>query len=87
MKEPTTSGTSFARDTLLLAAWFGLASGLVEGGGLLLFQKLGWLPWSMAVIAVSVEIIWISAVFILLLFSAAGLAGPALRQRCRGCGC
>jgi arylsulfatase A-like enzyme len=57
---------------LLLAAWFGLVTGLVEGTGLLLFQRYGLL--------VSVEIIWVAAIFDLLLFGAVGLAITLFRQ-------
>jgi len=58
---------------LLFAAWAGLLCGLVEGAGLLGMQQLGWLNWNMAQVAVSVEIIWIAALFDFLLFFAVGL--------------
>jgi len=61
-------------DVLIAAAWFGLVTGLLEGVGLLALQALDWMDWTMSLVAVSIEIIWISAVFDLLLFSAAGLA-------------
>jgi hypothetical protein len=33
------------RSILMLAAWFGLVAGLVEGAGLLLFQRINWGNW------------------------------------------
>ena len=71
---------SVATDILLIGAWFGLVTGLVEGTGLLLLQKLGWQSWEAAKLAVTVEIVWISAVFDLVVFAAIGviLAGIAL---------
>jgi arylsulfatase A-like enzyme len=63
---------------LLFAAWSGLLCGLVEGAGLLALQQLGWLNWSMAQMAVSAEIVWISALFGLLLFLTVGVVGAAV---------
>jgi arylsulfatase A-like enzyme len=57
---------------LLLAAWFGLVAGMVEGAGLLLFQRINWERWG-RVTHVSVEIIWISALWDFLLFVLVGL--------------
>ena len=64
----------------MLAAWAGLVTGLLEGAGLLGFQELGWLNWNVAQLAVASEILWISPVFDLLLFSAAGLVLWALAR-------
>lgn len=58
---------------LLFAAWAGMVCGLVEGAGLLALQRLGWLNWNMAQVAVSVEIVWIAALLDLLLFLIVGL--------------
>jgi arylsulfatase A-like enzyme len=44
---------------LLISIWFGIATGLVEGCGLLLFQRLNWKSWG-AMIHVSAPIIWVS---------------------------
>lgn len=69
-----------ATDIVLIAAWFGLVTGLVEGTSLLALQTLGWQSWAMAKLAVSPEIIWISAFFDLAVFCVFGvaLAGVAL---------
>jgi arylsulfatase A-like enzyme len=49
--------------------WWGLVAGLGEGAGFLGFQHLGWLNWKMAQLSVAPEILWISPIFDLLLFS------------------
>jgi arylsulfatase A-like enzyme len=65
---------------MAVAAWFGLVAGLVEGAGLLSFQKLGWLNWMVAQVGVWHEILWISPAFDLLLFVVIGLLlAPILR--------
>ena len=67
---------------LLIATWFGLATGLLEGTCLLAFQELGWLNWDMALKGVSLEIIWIAALFDLLLADTAEqFADPAFMNR------
>jgi arylsulfatase A-like enzyme len=58
---------------LLLAIWFGIISGLVEGTGLLLFQRINWERWGPN-LHVSAEIFWISPIVDLILFSAVTLA-------------
>jgi hypothetical protein len=58
---------------LLIALWFGLAAGLVEGGGFLLAQKLA--VWQAGVFP---RIIWIAAFFYALLFGVIGLALAAV---------
>jgi arylsulfatase A-like enzyme len=58
---------------LLIALWFGLAAGLIEGGGQLLLQKL-W-TWQASLI---LPIVWVSAFFYVLLFGAMGLALMAI---------
>lgn len=63
---------------LQFALWAGLLCGLVEGAGLLALQRLGWLNWNMAQVAVSAEIVWISALFDLLLFFVVGLLCAAI---------
>jgi len=47
--------------------FFGLVSGLVEGIGLLLFQKIHWQQWGVS-IHVALPILWISPLFDLVLF-------------------
>ena len=73
-------GTLSFKSLLVTAAWFGLVTGLVEGAGLLGFQNLGWLNWNMEKVAVSAEIVWIAALFDLLLFS---ILAPALAAAVR----
>jgi arylsulfatase A-like enzyme len=58
---------------LLLAAWFGIVAGLVEGTGLLLFQRINWERWGPN-LHVSADIFWISPIVDLILFSAVILA-------------
>jgi arylsulfatase A-like enzyme len=61
-------------DVLIIAGWFGLVTGLLEGLGLLVFQNLGWLGWNAVEHGVSAEIVWISAFFDFFLFGILGLA-------------
>lgn len=60
-------------DVWVLALCFASIAGLVEGAGLLLYQKIGWLNWLMTQMAVSIEILWISPVVNAVLFLAAGI--------------
>jgi arylsulfatase A-like enzyme len=60
------------RAILILAAAWGLLVGFVEGAALLLFGRLGWLNFTMALFGASVEILWVSPVFSLLLFGLMG---------------
>ena len=53
---------------LVLGAWFGLVTGLVEGLGLLAVFGYGWLTPNLVRAGVTAEIIWISAVVNLGLF-------------------
>ncbi len=66
------------KDILVLAAFFGLLTGLGEGAGLHSFQQFGWLTWAMAQMGVSAGILWISPLFDLILFVAAGLFAALL---------
>lgn len=52
---------------LLIAAWFAIVTGLVEGAGLLLFQRINWASWG-AMLHVSLPIVWIAVVVDLLFF-------------------
>ncbi len=56
----------------LLAAWFGLITGLVEGAEMFGFQRLGWLNFTVAELNVSREILWIAPIFDLALFLVIG---------------
>jgi arylsulfatase A-like enzyme len=49
-----------SRSIFILATWFGIATGLVEGAGLLLFQRINWAGWGFMV-HVSPKIVWIAA--------------------------
>ena len=60
-------------DLLVLGMWWGLVAGLGEGAGFLGFQNLGWLNWKMTQLRVAPEILWISPLFDLLLFSVLAL--------------
>lgn len=60
-------GTSSGVRILGLAVWFGLVTGLLEGCLFLLLQQFGRLTY------VSVEIVWIAAIFNLFLFLLVGL--------------
>ena len=53
----------------LLAVWFGIVAGLIEGVGLLVFQALNWQQWGINA-HVSGPIIWISPVVDVALFLA-----------------
>ena len=54
---------------LALGVWFGIAAGMVEGIGLLVFQHVNWERWG-PMIHVSKEILWISPIVNVLFFSA-----------------
>ena len=49
------------------AVWFGIFAGLIEGAGLLLFQRINWRRWG-PMLHVSKEIIWISPIVDVLFF-------------------
>jgi arylsulfatase A-like enzyme len=57
---------------LLAGVWLGIVTGLVEGAGLLLFQRINWARWG-PMIHVSAEILWISPLVDLLFFGALAL--------------
>ena len=66
-------GVETAKSILVVAAWFGLVTGLVEGPAFLILQQLHWLNFNMALTGVWLPIIWISPLFDFMLFSAIGL--------------
>ena len=47
--------------TVLTAVWFGIVTGLIEGIGLLLFQRINWERWG-PMVHVSLPIIWIAPI-------------------------
>lgn len=57
---------------LRVGAWFGILTGLIEGLGLLLFQRINWKQWA-RVLHVSREILWVSPLVDLLFFLAIAL--------------
>ena len=57
---------------LITAVWAGIAGGIVEGIGLLLFQRINWQRWGLTP-HVSSEIIWISPMVDVALFVAAAI--------------
>ena len=58
---------------LILATWFGLVTGLLEGTGLLVAQKLRWLDWETLQRGVALEIVWIAPLVDLVLFGVVGV--------------
>ena len=71
MEERPTS-LSRLRSLLLVGMWIGVATGLIEGVGLILFQRINWERWG-PMIHVSAPILWISPLVDVLLFSAVAL--------------
>jgi hypothetical protein len=67
LKSRHSEPASIATQTLLIAIWFGLATGISEGVLALVLPKLGWLSWRV-LRAVSPEIFWIIPVIDLLFF-------------------
>src|SRR4029077_7275191 len=63
----TVAPPSTFRSLPAVAAWFGIVTGLLEGVGLLVFQRINWARWA-ATIHVSEPIIWISALTDLVFF-------------------
>src|SRR5207245_4853622 len=80
-----------ATSLLLSPIWFGIVTGLIEGVGLLIFQRINWAQWG-RVIHVSKQILWISPlvdllfflILALLVWSASRLSAriPSIRVRC-----
>lgn len=58
--------------SLLIAAGFGILTGIVEGFGLLIFQRINWARWG-PTLHVSQEILWISPLVDLCLFLLVGV--------------
>jgi arylsulfatase A-like enzyme len=52
---------------LMIATWFGILTGLLEGLGLLLFQRINWKQWG-RIMHLSKEILWVSPTVDLILF-------------------
>jgi arylsulfatase A-like enzyme len=62
------AGFSGFRILLLIAIWFGIFAGLIEGCNLILFQRLNWQNWGQ-MLHVSAPIIWISPLVDLFFFT------------------
>ncbi len=60
------------REILVVAAWFGLVTGLLEGIARTVLQSLGGVSWNLLLTATSVKIIWVAPIFYLVLFSLGG---------------
>ena len=80
MNEMSASSHGKAKQILIVAAWFGLVTGLFEGAIFLALQRLNRLTLYRSIVDVSVEIVWISVLFDLLLFSVVGLALAAMAR-------
>ena len=69
--------------TVLIAVWFGIVTGLTEGIGLLLFERINWARWG-PMIHVSRPIVWISPIvdtcFFLVVSVLVWLLSRAVRQ-------
>ncbi|HEX3352282.1 MAG TPA: sulfatase [Terriglobales bacterium] len=72
IQKPSAKGVP-AAILLLVGAWFGIVTGLVEGLGLLLFQRINWRQWG-RMMHVSKEILWVSPLVDLILFLLVALA-------------
>ena len=73
------SGNNNSR-LLVVGAWFGLVTGLVEGLGLLAVYGYGWLTSNNVRAGVTAEIVWISALVNLGLFLALAILGMLLQR-------
>ena len=69
--KPSVAGWN-ASSFLLVGLGFGIATGFIEGIGLLLFQRINWARWG-PMMHVSPEIIWISPIVDLIFFLLAAL--------------
>jgi len=61
------------KEILIWAVWFGSVTGIVEGFALWSFHQLGWLSGKLSLSGSTLENIWVSAFFDLLLFFLFGL--------------
>ncbi len=64
---------------LRVALWFGIVTGLTEGAGLLIFQRINWAQWG-RIIHVSQEILWISPLVDMLFFLLVALLASLLAR-------
>lgn len=60
-------GQTSLTQMVVIGVWCGIVTGLVEGAGLLLFQRINWASWG-PMIHVSEEILWISPLVDVLFF-------------------
>ena len=61
------TGSSISSAFFVIAMWFGIVAGLMEGAGLLLFQRINWIQWG-RLMHVSKEVLWISPLVDLFFF-------------------
>ena len=59
--------------TFVAGAWFGLATGLLQGLAFLAFQEWRWLNWSAQIIPVDANILWAAPAVNVIAFWVAGL--------------
>lgn len=64
---------------ILVGVWFGVFAGVMEGLGLLLFQRINWRRWG-PMVHISKEIVWISPVVDVFCFVIAPLIIAGLRR-------
>ncbi|HZQ70213.1 MAG TPA: sulfatase [Terriglobales bacterium] len=79
--EERASITASVGTTALIAIWFGIFAGIIEGVGLLIFQRLNWASWG-PMLHVSLPILWISPLvnvsfFLVLAFVSLAIAKAA----------
>ena len=67
------SGQAINRNAnvILIATWFGVLTGIVEG---IIFLLCGYIGWDLPRLAISLEIVWIAPIFNAMLFAAIGSA-------------
>ena len=68
-------------DLLILGAWFGLATGLLEGLSRTVLQSFGEVSWDLLLTAADVKILWVAPFFYVMLFTLAGAALALLARR------
>ena len=74
LREQASKNSGAFLSLIVIATWFGLVAGMIEGVGLLAFQHINWARWG-PMIHVSRPIIWISPIVDVALFLIAGILG------------
>lgn len=73
LDDPVNGSFGGFKQIFLFALWLGLVTGLGEGLLLWGFQKLNWLAWPLTTLGMSLEVLWVSTIFDLVIFCFAGL--------------